>query len=111
MIDWLAGIKVAPFLLATGTGDKRPSVNVTRILEALVIAAVTAVATMYGTVQVLTVKFDRMEKDMGTLNSMAKQAIDTQNKIIPLRELQIKDLQDDVSDINARLKFIEKKMR
>lgn len=49
-----------PFMALAVNGEERPKFSSVRIVEALIIAAFSAGVTMYGTVQVLSVKIDSL---------------------------------------------------
>ena len=51
-----------PFFLATGQSQSK--MNVARIIEAMIIASITAGIVLYGTVQVLGAEIKSMQKDI-----------------------------------------------
>ena len=62
---------IAPFVLAAGA--KQPQWNIQRILESLIIAAITAGVTMYGVVQSMRVEISQLHTDIQRVETQARE--------------------------------------
>ena len=104
-----AGIaKYAPVLFLS-VSPKGVTVNWAQLSHTLLVSAIVAGVTMYGTQQVMDAKMQRMERDIARLNVMAEEAIKVQREIVPMRNLQVKILQEGVKDLDARMKVMERR--
>ena len=104
-----AGIaKYAPVLFLS-VSPKGVSVNWAQQSHTLLVSAIVAGVTMYGTQQVMDSKLKRMEQDIARLNVMAEEAIRVQREIVPMRNLQVKILQEGVKDLDTRMKVVERR--
>ena len=98
--------KYAPviFLTMTKDGIKFDSTELMRmIIHSFIIAGV----TMYGTVRSMEKEFDYLKRDMAKITILAEGAVKTQAEIIPVRELQIKELQHKDKELEERIARLE----
>jgi len=102
--------KYAPvfFLVAH---EKGVSVNWHQLGHTLLVSAIVAVVTMYGTSRAMSVQMEYMEKQIARLTTLSEEAVRVQREIVPMRNLQVKTLQDAVADHEVRLTKLERKPR
>jgi len=101
--------KYAPLVFLTTNQKGELQLNVAQVVQTLLVAGIVAGVTMYGTVQVLRTELDHLRKDVTKIAAMSEEAIRVQREIVPMRNLQVKTLQDDVAQIEARLRTLEKR--
>lgn len=98
----LTAIKSLPFILATGAEAK---LNIPRVVEAVIIAGI----TMYGTQQVMAARLEGFEKAIDKIAATADEARKVQLEIVPMRNLQVKTLQENVEKLESRIAKLELK--
>lgn len=105
MLEYLAtkGLTVLPFMIVKG-GIR--SFDMQRIAESLLIAVVTAVATMYSTQRVIEnelahIKDNQIRQmaDQAEMRAKVNTAILVQQSLIPLREEQMRNLDKRLSKL------------
>lgn len=113
MIPEISLAKMAPllFLQVSRNESGRVEFNLVQVMQTLIVAGIVAGVTMFGTVSVLRVELDYMRKDVTKIASMAEEAVRVQREIVPMRNLQVKTLQEDMVRINDRLTAIEAKRK
>ena len=102
MLDWLKEATI-PFILTAQ--QAQPRLSLPRLIEAAIIAGV----TMFGTVQAMGAKLDAIKEKLDKVEKSADESRRVQLEIVPMRNLQIQNLQDTVKAHEARLQFIEKR--
>ena len=107
-ITGTALFKYAPFFFCMVT-DKGLRLDIDRLIHTLIVSAIVAGVTMYGTQRVLDTRIAFMEKELSRLTSMAEEAIRVQREIVPMRNLQIKALQDAEKAHEERIAKLERK--
>ena len=76
---------ILPFMIGA-VGSVAPRVNFNRMIEALVIAGVTATVTMYGTTKVLETKMQSLEQRLHQVEQ--QEAVNTQELKNDLRSVR-----------------------
>jgi len=94
-----------PFLV---TGVEKRSVSLQRVSEGLIIAAITAGITTYGTVKVIETELGHLKENqimtiakIDEIAILSRRTADVQNAYLPLREEQMRN-------IDKRLNALEK---
>lgn len=106
-IGTAAGIaKYAPVVFLA-VGPKGVNVNWAQLGHTLIVSAIVAGVTMFGTMKVLEVRMEYQDRAITKLTVIAEEAVRVQREIVPMRNLQVKTLQDDVSDHEKRIKTLE----
>ena len=100
--------KFAPviFLTAVKEGGAR-GIDWPRLGHTLILAAIVAVATRYETVRAIEVKMEYMEKSVAKIAVLAEEAIKVQREVIPMRNLQVKNLQDEVKNLREKIEAMD----
>ena len=101
--------KYAPLLFLATNQKGELQLNVAQVVQTLLVAGIVAAVTMYGTVSALRVELDYMRKDIARIAAMAEEAIKVQREIVPMRNLQVKTLQEDVKTLDDRMAKIERR--
>ena len=108
-IGTAAGIaKFAPIIFLS-VSPKGVQVNWAQLAHTLIVSAIVAGVTMFGTMKVLEVRMEYQDRAITKLTAIAEQAVRVQSEIVPKRDLQVKNLQDDVADHEVRIKILEKR--
>jgi outer membrane murein-binding lipoprotein Lpp len=103
-------LSIVPFL-ATTTGGRHPQINMQKIFESLVIAGITAAITMYGTVNAMSTKMDRLEVAVATLAEKVAQAEIMRASLTAQRTLEISTLMKQNIDQEERIRKLEARQR
>ena len=100
--------KYAPviFLMVTPKGVR---IDAEKLMHTLIVAAICAGVTMYGTMRVVEAQLSHMGAKIVRLETMAEEAIRVQREIVPMRNLQVKTLQEDVKELQERMARVEKR--
>ena len=101
----LVAIKCFPFLTASAAASPAGKLNFSRLIEAFIIAGI----TMFGTQQVMSAKIDHLEKMVEKISTTAEDARRVQLEIVPMRNLQIKTLQELCEKLEGRIAKLEQK--
>ena len=108
-IGTAAGIaKFAPVIFLS-VSPKGVQVNWAQLGHTLLVSAIVAAVTMYGTMRVLEVRMEYQDRMIVKLTSIAEEAVRVQHEIVPMRNLQVKTLQDDVANHETRIQALEKR--
>lgn len=87
-----------PFMLATANGSQ---INRTRIVEALIVAAVTAGATSFITQKQMEVKMDAMAQSVARMELAVNGAIATIERRRELRDQQLDAIKADINKLKV----------
>lgn len=82
---------MAPFMT---TAHGAPKLNIARMAEGVLIAAVTSLVTMWGTQQVMAHQLATFEATLKVMSIEVKEAREVQLRVVPKRDLQVQNLQD-----------------
>jgi len=103
-------LSIVPFL-ATTSGGRHPQINMQRVIESLFIAGITAAVTMYGTVNAMSTKMDRLEVAVATLADKVAQSEIIRASLTAQRTLEISTLMKQNIDQEERIRKLESRQR
>ena len=107
-IGTAAGIaKFAPVIFLS-ISPKGIQVNWAQLSHTLLVSAIVAGVTMFGTMKVLEARMEYQDRMIMKLTAIAEEAVKVQHEIVPMRNLQVKMLQEGVQDHEVRIKFLER---